>query len=135
HISFHPRYESHEHLVRLYNQADCFVTLSKAEGFNLEALEAMACGTHVIGTNYSGHTEFMNENNTLLVNPVGMELANDGKWFNGQGEWAVFSTDEIVERLRATYTQKVENHINMNGIKTAKQFTWDASVVELEKAL
>ena len=39
---------SDEELVRLYNQADCFVFPSLYEGFGLPPLEAMACGCPVL---------------------------------------------------------------------------------------
>lgn len=52
-----------EELVRLYNRALAVVFMARNEGFGLIALEAMACGTPVIGANEAGIKE-------IIVNDV-----------------------------------------------------------------
>lgn len=47
--------------------ADCYVSLHRAEGLALSLAEAMAAGTPVVATGYSGNLEFMNESNASLV--------------------------------------------------------------------
>lgn len=44
-----------------------YVTLSRAEGAGLWALNAMACGRPVIGLAYSGQADYMNEENSFCV--------------------------------------------------------------------
>lgn len=44
-------------LSPLYHKADCFISPSRAEGFNIPVLEACASGLPVIITGWSGHTE------------------------------------------------------------------------------
>lgn len=51
----------------LYRAADCYVTATRAEGLNMPAIEALSCGVPVIATNWSAHTEFINEKNGWLV--------------------------------------------------------------------
>jgi glycosyltransferase involved in cell wall biosynthesis len=41
--------------------ADCFVSLHRSEGFGFGMAEAMALGKPVIGTDYSGNTDFLTE--------------------------------------------------------------------------
>lgn len=136
-VQFFDRIDSHGELRKLYAQIDCFVTASHAEGFNLEPLEAMACGAHVIGTNYSGHTEYMNSENTWLIEPNGMEVANDGKWFQGQGNWCSYSLDELVELMRGVHKRKQDGNLTVNkpGIETAKRFTWENSARKLVQTI
>ena len=46
---------------------DCYVSLHRSEGFGLTMAEAMAIGKPVIGTGYSGNVDFMNPENSYLV--------------------------------------------------------------------
>ena len=46
---------------------DCYVSLHRSEGFGLTMAEAMAIGKPVIATRYSGNVDFMNDENSLLV--------------------------------------------------------------------
>lgn len=47
--------------------ADCYVSLHRAEGWGLTMAEAMAAGTPVIATGYSGNLDFMTDENSILV--------------------------------------------------------------------
>ncbi|WP_135553116.1 glycosyltransferase [Paenibacillus cymbidii] len=63
----------------LLNATDCYVSLHRAEGFGLGLAEAMYLGKPVIGTNWSGNIDFMNERNSCPVSyrlvPVGLDWA------------------------------------------------------------
>ena len=50
-----PRQNTHQDVYNIMKQADCGVFPARAEGWNLELLEMMACGKHVIATDYSAH--------------------------------------------------------------------------------
>jgi len=62
-------------LPSVYKSADCFVLPSHGEGWGLPLIEAMSMGLPTIGTNWSGTTGFMNNQNSLLVEVTGMEPA------------------------------------------------------------
>ena len=116
---------------------------SHAEGWNLEPLELMACGVPSIVTNYSGHTEFCDSNNSLLVEPNGMEKAQDGKWFHGQGEWSTFDIDELVAQMRRAHEMKQDTEtvrgdygrLAYGAIQTAQKFSWDNAVDKVLEVL
>jgi glycosyltransferase involved in cell wall biosynthesis len=137
-----PRQQTHKDVYNIMKQTDCGVFPARAEGWNLELLEMMACGKTVIATNYSAHTEFCNLDNCLLVNIDGLEQANDGVFFSGShGEWANFSessTEQLVEHMKTVHDRKhcgSDRLLNVNGIATAKQFTWQNSARELLNGL
>lgn len=46
-------------MLSLMKATDCYVSLHRAEGFGLGMAEAMTLGKPVIGTDYSGNTEFV----------------------------------------------------------------------------
>jgi glycosyltransferase involved in cell wall biosynthesis len=51
----------------LLNVTDCYVSLHRSEGLGLGLAESMYLGKPVIATNYSGNLEFMNTQNSCLV--------------------------------------------------------------------
>lgn len=54
-------------LPSLYQAVDCLVAPSRGEGWGRPHHEAMMMGVPVIATNWSGNTEFMNEENSYLL--------------------------------------------------------------------
>ncbi|MBI1850874.1 MAG: glycosyltransferase [Planctomycetes bacterium] len=58
-----------EEVVRMYNAADLVVVPSLDEPFGLVALEALACGTPVVGTRAGGLVDFIDDSVGGLVPP------------------------------------------------------------------
>jgi glycosyltransferase involved in cell wall biosynthesis len=119
------RLQTHSQLAEVMSYANCGVFPSRAEGWNLELLEMMSLGKPVITTYYSSHTEFCNDQNSYLVKPTETESAHDGKWFNGEGNWAKIEEshkDQMIDYMRYMYNNKIM--LNPNGIETAKKFSW-----------
>ncbi len=127
-----PRQKTHQDVYNIMKQTDCGVFPARAEGWNLELLEMMACGKQVIATNYSAHTEFCNSSNSMLVEVNSLELANDGVWFKGNGMWASLdsdATEQIISHMRSVHDQKRQGllHQNIDGIQTSREFSWENS--------
>lgn len=59
-------YNVHQ-MPSLFTSADCFVLPSSGEGWGLPYAEAMACGLPTIGTAWSANMDFMNSNNSYLI--------------------------------------------------------------------
>jgi glycosyltransferase involved in cell wall biosynthesis len=59
--------------MALVAAADCMISLHRSEGLGLHLAEAMWLGTPVIATGYSGNLDFMNDDNSLLID---FELVN-----------------------------------------------------------
>ena len=96
-----PRVKTHEEVQNIIQNIDCGVLLSRAEGWNLEALEILACGKELIITNCTGHTAFVNKNNSRLIDMEEKEKAiglpgTERKWFFGQGNWFKFGDRKSV---------------------------------------
>ncbi len=136
-----PRQHSHKDVYNIMKQSDCGVFPSRAEGWNLELLEMMACGKQVITTNYSAHTEFCSEDNSYLIDIEDLEPAYDGVFFNGShGRWAVLSDsqkEQMITYMRIVHNAKQSGvlHINESGIETSKLFSWNNSAREVINGL
>lgn len=131
-IGILPQVETHNEVAAIMRGSDCGVFPSRAEGWNLELLEMMACGKPVIATNYSAHTEFCNEKNTMLIEGNELEDAYDGKWFHGNGRWLEFGYNQEEELINhMIYCYKNNKINNSNGIETAGRLTWENTVNNL----
>lgn len=128
-IKIFNRLPTQYHLAEFISRCDCGVFLSRAEGWNNEIIECMAMNKPAIVTNYSAHTEYCNKDNSFLVNIDELEIANDGKWFNGTGKWAKLGDnqlDQAVGYMKHVYSNRIDS--NQNGVLTANKYTWDHTV-------
>ena len=125
-----PRAETQAGVYNIMCKADCGVFPSRGEGWNLELLEMMSIGKHVIATNYSAHTEFCTQENCDLVTITDKEPAFDGKWFFGQGNWAKIEEAQILQlqqHMEAFHESDppLREQVNHAGVKTASKLSWE----------
>jgi len=132
-----PRAETQREVYNIMSQVDCGVFPSRGEGWNLELLEMMAVGKHVITTNYSAHTEFCSQENATLIPIKDVESAFDGKWFFGQGNWAKIDDEEvnILTEEMNLFAETYKGQQNTHGIETARKFSWQNTAREIIKCL
>ena len=83
---------------------DCYISLHRAEGFGLPLAECMYLGLPVIGTNWSGNTEFMNIHNSCPVDYKFAELEDDYYIYRKGNIWA----EPDIEHA-ASYMKKLVN--------------------------
>jgi len=124
-INICDRVETHKEFVKLYNKYDCYVSFSKAEGFDLPLVEAMAHEKLCIATNCSAHLDYITPRNSIIVPIDGMEIARDGKWFvEGEGKWAKINFEHMISGFKRA--KNIFNGINddfqKNALKTAKKY-------------
>lgn len=140
-IIFIDRQKSQSMVYSIMSQIHCGIFPSKAEGWNLEALELLSCGRHIIITNATAHTEFCNNQNSHLIEMnSGYEKAQDVKFFNGEFEWKKFGDNEIdqaVEYMRSIHKKNQEGNlkINQNGIETGIRYSWRNSAKTIDNHL
>jgi glycosyltransferase involved in cell wall biosynthesis len=121
-----------EEMAQLYDECDTYLSPSKAEGFNLPVLEAMHFGLPVVTTAWSGHMDFCNDDNALLVDyelvPAKSHLDNPGAF------WAQPDIEDLQRKMRLVYESSGEKWLKQlkdNAKNTAKQYTWSNSASQL----
>ena len=108
---------SDDELVNLYNQATMVVFVPLMEPFGFIPLEAMACGTPVIGIREAGVRESIGDGQTgILIDRDPVELA--------QAIELLLSDKSLVEALRKRGFEDVN-----------KNWTWEKATDRLEKNL
>lgn len=127
-----PRLKTHKDVADLMRTCDCGVFPARAEGWNMEALETLACGRHLIITNYSAHTQYVDCINSQLIDIEETELAFDNIWgvFRGQGNWAKLGDkqySQLKQHMRNIHELKQGGKLGLNedGVNTAQRFTWE----------
>ena len=63
-----PYYIKDSEIASLHHIGNCLVSPHCSEGWGLALSEAMICGNMVVATEYGGNTDFMNSNNSILIN-------------------------------------------------------------------
>jgi glycosyltransferase involved in cell wall biosynthesis len=115
-------------LRNLYQEADCFVLPTRAEGWGLPILEAMACGIPAIVTRYSAPVDFVTDDNGYLIDVAEMVPAIDPAFRIASGLWA----EPDISHLRRLMREAFEDHEarRSKGTRaraTAERFTWENS--------
>lgn len=99
-------------MPRLYASADCYVLFSRGEGFALPFCEAAACRLPCIGTRYSGQTDFLDDDNSYLVDIDGFRRAGKElswiSYFYEDQEFPILGPS-VVEQARVMMRRVYEN--------------------------
>jgi glycosyltransferase involved in cell wall biosynthesis len=107
-----------DHIRNIYARCDVWATASRSEGFNLPAMEAMACRTPVVSTRTGWPEEAVKSGwNGVLVD------VDDVSALASAVEWVLLQPDEAWRTLSS------------NAFGTVAESSWDVSAAMFEKAL
>jgi glycosyltransferase involved in cell wall biosynthesis len=90
----------------LMKLSDCYVSLHRAEGFGFTLAEAMILKKPVIATGYSGNTEFMSGENSLLVKYRLVEIENNDGPYKKGNIWAEPDLNHAAELMRLVFEKR-----------------------------
>jgi glycosyltransferase involved in cell wall biosynthesis len=121
---------SQQDLAALYSAMDVFLAPSFGEGFGLPTVEALACGTRVIGSNWGATPDLVSEDSWLVE--------GQPMWDAGQNAiWTMPLIPSIVNALELAY--QAERGPSQIAMDFAKQFdvdtVWDKHWMPVLKKL
>jgi glycosyltransferase involved in cell wall biosynthesis len=99
------RLEKHHDLTRIYSAADAYISASAYEGFSITVVEAMACGTPVIGINRAAFGEIVNGAGQLIDEP---------------------SVEGLCDAMQTVLTSpELRLDLRRRGLERAKLYRWE----------
>lgn len=102
-ISVIDRYVSADEKNGMLANADCYVSLHRSEGFGLTPAEAMLLGKPVIATRYGGTLEFMNDENSYLVDHGWTTVGPGAHPYPRDAKWAEPDIDHAAKLMREVF--------------------------------
>lgn len=121
--------EFFENPASIFNACDVAISMSSAECFLLPMLEALACEKLVIAPRHGGQLDFLNDENSLLIDTKEM-YAPESHQYWGYYEKSVVGNPSLKhykEQLMKAYKNfETENErVKEPSKEMVKQFTWE----------
>jgi hypothetical protein len=126
-----------EDLPIIYNMSDAFILMSRGEGFSLTPMEAGSCETPVIATRIGGHEDYLNDENSYLINVDGYdstsqeikEISKLASYYEGQpfANLGIKAVGELKEKMRHVLNNYPEAKEKAKLLRQniVDNFTWD----------
>jgi len=115
----------------LYTACDAVISMSSCEGFWLPGLEALACGSLVIAPRHGGQLEFLNDDNSILIDTKEMKAPSSMQYWTNHPDAVVGDPDikHFSKMLWKVYKnlEKEKQRIKEPAKKTVEKFTWEAA--------
>jgi len=121
-------FDTHQ-IASLYRSADCFVLPSSGEGWGLPYMEAMACGLATIGTNWSANLDFMNNDNSYLIDVERIVPAMARCSLYAGFNWALPNVSHLRKLMRQVYEDRDESQ--RKGMIASKYVTANFNLTKI----
>lgn len=127
-----------------YKQFDCYVHLSRGEGFSLTQIEAGACGLPIISCFHSGMTEYLTSENSYLIECPELEktcsrLSSICFYYQDQLMWKlgtkqVAMASDYMKYVHSNYKEaKIKSNIFYQEI--INKYTWEKTTERVVSVL
>lgn len=124
----------------MLNQADVIIDMSGGESISLPTLNAIALGKHAVVLNCSAMSDYIKNENAVLVNPNGKIPAYDGVFFVegqpfSQGNIFTFKDEDFIEACEKAIDRFISNPINEAGKKLVDTHSYSKGVDTILKEM
>jgi len=149
HIALYTKPIPEKNMPRVYNTGDAFCLISEGEGFGLPFIEAGICGLPIIASNCSGQTDYLNKDNSYLVEPeryvsadINGKLSRMAKlchFYENQSfpEFGEASINQTKEHMRYIYENydSAKQKAKQFGKEIKAKYTWNNMVDKIYNRL
>ncbi len=121
--------ERYPSMVPIYNSCQALVSASSSEGFGLPLLEGLAANLVVIAPRCTGQLDFLNDQNSLLVDVKKIKADARYQYWKASPEAETYQP--VLEDLSAKMLQSYQDYNNLKrqfsskAEETVKTFTWE----------
>jgi glycosyltransferase involved in cell wall biosynthesis len=137
-LNYLPSNESYNDLL---NNIDIVLATSGGEGWGLPEFQAVALGKHCLGLNAHAYKDWMNEENSVLIQPNSKIPCYDNIFFRqgdnyNQGNIFDWSDQEFLDGLDKVEARFKTNSVNIEGLKLQEKFSYSKmvdSILEIMK--
>lgn len=103
---------SMKQILSIHSIGDCYVSLTRSEGFGLPIFDAYNYGKQIICTGYSGHMDFIGANYPGAVGYTLKQVYGLTKYLDEntkQSQWAHPDMNHAIELMRKSYKDNFKN--------------------------
>lgn len=134
---------SKESLMYLYSRANCYVSTSRREGFSLTLADAVVNEIPCIASDRGGHTEYLNDNNAILIPSYYSEIVEverERSIYKGQ-RWIEMNYSIFLDALKTVADEwknpddTVKENFHKEVLKVREQLSPEINVNKLKKVL
>jgi glycosyltransferase involved in cell wall biosynthesis len=105
-ILFLDDYVSSAGMKGLIELADVYVSLHRSEGYGLNLADAMAVGTPVIATGYSGNMDFMDDSTATLIPYDLVPVGRGAEPYDPESSWAEPDLNAAAHEMRRLFDDR-----------------------------
>jgi len=137
-LFLHNRVFPYHELGSLYRSADCYVSVSRGEGWDMPLMEAMACGLPSIATDWGAHRDFAHESLCYLLRVRGTVAADNTRcpYYDGFS-WSDPDPEHLSELLRHVFENREEAAAKgaRAAAAMASRWTWSHAAMRVKQRI
>ncbi len=127
---------SRKKIISLLDSADCYISLHRGEGLGLGMLESMALGKPVIASRYGGNLEFMNDENSILIDCNLIPAKDDYSVYKDVKYWAEPDIEQASEKMFMLYNDReYSRNLGLKAKKSIEEYFTVEKILDSMKLL
>lgn len=130
-ITYVNKYMSDEEMYNLFIRSHCYINLATG-GYELFPIEMLRCGRILISHKYGGVSEYITNDNTVLINDYYIDNAAEA-WSGG---WAYVKDEELIDRMLYVYKKRYSFcETGLNRSLSVKDFSWEKCAAKITRIM